>query len=289
MSRSVRYGFITSRRSRRVLDLLAHRLGSGDEATGDDLCERDRDRAGIRRLGEQCREVRRQRPAVAAEAREERRLGLAHDVTGHAHHHVVEAPVLEVVLDAGAAGPRHRAVDHVELAVVDAAGIVAEVVDLDLRAGGSQARVHRVGRAVRLGAHVVDDHAHLHAVGELALEQLRHPRADLPLAPAEHQDVDGGARSLDVGEDAREEARAGRPRLERRRRRPRERQRGIVRVRPGERLGRGLRAGRRHRVGRRRPGLPLLDPEHAAMRDVGAGGRHADDRGPAHGAIRTPR
>ena len=97
-------------------------------------------------------EVGRQRPAVAPEARQERRLRLPHDVAGDAHHHVVEPAVLEVVLDPGSAGPRDRSVDDVELAVVGAAELVlapvdalavgveaaldaGEVVDDDLRAG----------------------------------------------------------------------------------------------------------------------------------------------------------
>ena len=104
----------------RAVDLLADRLRRGDEAAGDHLRERDRRRTGVGGRGEQVRQVGGQRPAVAAEARQERRLRLAHDVAGDAHHHVVEAAVAEVVLDARAAGPGDRAVDHVELAVVDA-------------------------------------------------------------------------------------------------------------------------------------------------------------------------
>ena len=67
---------------------------------------------------------------MAVEARQERRLRLPHDVAGDAHHHVVEAAVLEVVLDARAAGPRDGAVDDVELAVVGAADLVLAPVEL---------------------------------------------------------------------------------------------------------------------------------------------------------------
>ena len=66
---------------------------------------------------------------MTAKARQERRLRLPDDVAGDAHHHVVEAAVLEVVLDPRAAGPRDGAVDHVELAVVGAADLVLAPVD----------------------------------------------------------------------------------------------------------------------------------------------------------------
>ena len=75
------------------------------------------------------REVCRQRAAVAAEAHQEERLGLTHDVPGHPHHDVVELAVREVVLDAGATGPRDVAVDHVELAVVGMADVVLAPVE----------------------------------------------------------------------------------------------------------------------------------------------------------------
>ena len=61
---------------------------------------------------------------MAAEAGEEGRLRLAHDVAGDSDHDVVEAAVLEVVLDARSARPGDRPVDHVELAVVGAADLV---------------------------------------------------------------------------------------------------------------------------------------------------------------------
>ena len=67
----------------------------------------------VGRDGEVPREVVRQRAAVAPEARQERRLSLPDDVSGHAHHHVVEAAVLEVVLDPRAARPGDGAVDDV--------------------------------------------------------------------------------------------------------------------------------------------------------------------------------
>ena len=66
---------------------------------------------------------------MAIEARQERRLRLAHDIAGDAHHHVMEAPIVEVILDARAARPRDRAVDDVELAVIGPAELVLPPVD----------------------------------------------------------------------------------------------------------------------------------------------------------------
>ena len=247
-------------------------------AARDHLRERDRRRPGVGGLGEVRGEVGAERPAVPAEARQERRLRLPDDVAGHPHHHVVEAAVLEVVLDPGAAGPRDGAVDHVELAVVGAADLVLapvdvlavgeetvavereDVVDDDLSARVGEAREHLARLLVRPRAEAVDDHAHLDALGQLAPEQRGHLHPDLALAPAEHEDVHGRLRCLDVGEDPREEVHALDQRLDRGRGRPRERQRRVVRAcaaRGDERLGRRLRARRRDRVGRRRPARSL--------------------------------
>ena len=112
-----------------MVDQLSDRLGRRLEAAGRDLEQRDRDRAGLRLRREVLGEVGRQRTAVAAEAHQEERLRLAHDVPGHAHHHVVELPVREVVLDPGAAGPGDGAVDHVELAMVGVADVVLAPVE----------------------------------------------------------------------------------------------------------------------------------------------------------------
>ena len=79
--------------------------------------------------GKQAPQSSRQRSAMAVEAREEGRLRLAHNVARHAHHHVVEAAVAEVVLDSRSADPRDGAVDDVELAMVGAAELVLAAVD----------------------------------------------------------------------------------------------------------------------------------------------------------------
>ena len=56
------------------------------------------------------------KPAVTGDEDE---LELRDDRPGHAHEEVVEAPVLEVVFDAGAADPPDAAVDDHDLAVID--------------------------------------------------------------------------------------------------------------------------------------------------------------------------
>jgi hypothetical protein len=188
-----------------------------------------------------------------------------------------------MVLDAGAAGPRGRAVDHVELAVVGPpelvlAGVDAavgeqavavgrhQVVDHDLRPRLREPREHLARLLVRLGSEGVDDRADLDALGELALGQLGHPHPDLALAPAEHQDVDRRARALDVGV----ELRGGRPReLERRvSRAPVERARGL------------LRAVRGDRVLRRRPAAVPLDAEVPPVH--GGEGEHGSEQRELH-------
>jgi len=79
----------------------------------------------------------------------------------------VEAAIVEVILDAGAACPRDRSVDDVELAMVSAAELVPapverltareetvsvgreHVVDDDLRARGSETHEHSARSSVR--------------------------------------------------------------------------------------------------------------------------------------------
>src|SRR4051794_4077286 len=100
----------------------------------------------------------------------------------------MKLPVLEMILEPGASRPRHDPVDHVELAMIDAAGIVSppvegalariqtgrgarqELVDDDLRARARKPREHRAGRAEHTAPLRVDEHAHLDALPEL-LEQ----------------------------------------------------------------------------------------------------------------------
>ena len=222
-------------------------------AAGDHLRERDRRRALVGGRGEVGGEVGPERAAVPAEARQERRLRLPDDGAGDPHHDVVEAAVLEVVLDPRPAGPGDGAVDHVQLAVVGAADLVLapvdalavgkepvavereDVVDDDLGARVGEAGEHLVRFLVRPRAEAVHDHPHLDALGQLAPEERGHLHPDLALAPAEHEDVHGRLRRLHVREDPREEGRALDQRLDRRGGRPRERQRRIVRARAAAR------------------------------------------------------
>ena len=105
----------------RGVDLLEDRLRGRDVASRDHLGERDRRRAGVVGLRKEASGIGRQRAAAIPEGGQEGGLRLPHDVAGDAHHHVVEAAVLEVILEAGSPGPGDRSVDHVELAMVYAA------------------------------------------------------------------------------------------------------------------------------------------------------------------------
>ena len=248
-----------------AVDLLGDCLRGGHVPTGNHLRERNRRRARIGRLGEERRQLRRYRPAVAVEARQERRLSQADDIAGDPHHHVMEATVLEVILDPGATRPGDCPVDDIELAVIGPPDLVLppidplpvgveavpvgrkDIVDDDLRSSRGKTREHLPRLLVRPGAEAVHDHPHLDPRRQLLLQERGHPHADFALAPAEHQDVHGRLRSLDVGEDPREEVDALCPRLDRRRGGPGERQRGIVRARGtpcDESLGGGSSPGR---------------------------------------------
>ena len=148
MPPSVKYGFMTSRRSRAASICSAIACDAATCPPGITCASATGVEPGVGRLGEERRQVGRQRAAVAAEARQERRLRLAHDVAGDAHHHVVELAVVEVVLDPRAARPRDRAVDDVELAMVGAAELALPQVEL-------QAVREQAAPARR--QHVVDD------------------------------------------------------------------------------------------------------------------------------------
>ena len=81
----------------------------------------------------------RDRSAEPAEAGEEDQLELRGHRAGHAHAEVVEAAVVEVVLDPGAADPADPAVDDEELAVVD----VAEPVEVPAARASRRYRLRR--------------------------------------------------------------------------------------------------------------------------------------------------
>ena len=219
------------------VDHLADRLGCRDIPAGDHLHDGDRQRPPIRLHGEVLAEVGGHRRTVGAETGEEHGLRLPDDVTRHTDHHVVEPAVLEVVLNAGTAGPRHDTVDHVQLAVLGAPHLVLAPVELavdeqpvevdlnrvvvdELGAGGHQLAVHRLGLTVGIRSLIVDEDPDLDALGQLVVQDRRKFGADLARVPAEHDDVDRRFGVADVVEDAWVELAALRPRLDRRSRAP---------------------------------------------------------------------
>ena len=116
-----------SRRAARAVHPLPDRLRGGHEAPGYHLGESDRRRAGLGGLGEVACEVVGERAAVATEACQECRLRLPDDLTRDAHHHVVEAPVLEVVLDPRAGRSSNGAVHDVGPGIRSADLVLAPV------------------------------------------------------------------------------------------------------------------------------------------------------------------
>ena len=225
---------------------------------------------------------------MPAKARQECGLGLTHDVAGDPDHHVVKASVLEVILDPGAACPGGRTVDHVELAVVGSPDLVLapvellvvgveavavereDVVDDDLRPPGGESGEHLARLLVRPRPEAVDQDSHLDARGELPLEERGHAHPHVALAPAEHEDVHGRARVLDVREDPRKELLPLHARIDRGRGRPGKWERRVVRADTTprrERLGSGLRPVRGDRSRRGRPTRPLGHAEHLAIHE----------------------
>ena len=201
MSGSVRYGFITSSRSRAAVDLLPDRLRGRDEAAGDHLRERDRRRAGVGRLGEQAA---RGRPAAARRGRWKlvRNAACACRTTSPVTRTITSwkppfskwssmpAPPVHATVPSTtyslrwsarpSASWRHAALRGGEEPVPLAR---EDVVDDDLRAGRGEPREHLSRRRVRPGAEPVDDHPHLDALRQLPLQQMR-PSASPPRPPA---------------------------------------------------------------------------------------------------------
>jgi hypothetical protein len=130
-------------------------------------------------------------PAEPPDAREEDELELRHDRPRDAHEEIVEAPVPEVILDAGATHPSDRTVDDRELAVVDVPER-AEVPPrsrLRRRAPALRARLHRAHHpdlhatrhqslvesacaSLRIRAPPVDDDPHRDALGRLGDQRV---------------------------------------------------------------------------------------------------------------------
>ena len=121
--RSVTYGLTTSSVSSALSSSARDRVGDRPVAAG--RVVEDDGRNGIRpgiELREQRLEIGRGNLASEPpEAGEEHELQLCDHRAGDAEEQVVEAAVLEVVLDAGAADPADSTVDDHDLAVIDVA------------------------------------------------------------------------------------------------------------------------------------------------------------------------
>ena len=66
---------------------------------------------------------------MEAEIGQKRQLQLCHRVAGHAHEDVVEAAVIEPVLDPCAADPADLSIDDEHLAVIEVAELLKPPVD----------------------------------------------------------------------------------------------------------------------------------------------------------------
>ena len=195
-------------------------------------------------------------------------------LAGDTHHHVVEAAVLEVILDPGAAGPGDGAVDHVELAVVVSADVALtpvdalavgketapvgrkEVVDDDLRTGAGQSVY--IGRAAPYGREPMPSTITRTSTpsASFRFRSFGHSEADLALAPAEHEDVDASsARSRRLRRSA------GRSSIRRRAARS---------SRPSTTRSGAQRRAVRCRCARRRPPLPRARRRRRRRRSAGA-------------------
>ena len=115
----------------------------------------------------------RQVAAEPAEARDEHELELSDDGAGHPQEEVVEAAVVEVVLDPGAADPARLPVHDEELAVVD----VAERLHVPVRRAAAAELPG--GRAGLRGAHDADVDA---PAIEPVVVRLQRPARDPSLA-----------------------------------------------------------------------------------------------------------
>ena len=181
---------------------------------------RDLPRAGFR---EQAVEVLgRNLAAEPTEARDEDELKLRDDGPGHTEEEVVEAAVLEVVLDPGATDPADTPVHEHNLAVVDMAQAgevpvrlavapehpgsrprLRRADDTDFDAGRGQPPVVLPGCLLRRRPLPVDHEAHPHTLSRLADQHVGEAVADHTRTEAELVDVHGCLSGLDVREHGR--------------------------------------------------------------------------------------
>ena len=211
--------------SRGGADQVACRIGQREPAARPVHDHRDRVRAlgaGVARIHLQRRIIRRHRAAVVAEAREEHRLQLARDRSGHADVHVVEAAVREVVLDARAPDPGDLAVDQDQLAMLDPPELVERpgeapvgegsgavgrqrIVEHHLDPGVGQARQHLARAEPGMAPERVEDEPHADAIASLRGHDRRELVTDDARVEAVLHDVDGVTCALDVRQHARVE------------------------------------------------------------------------------------
>ena len=200
------------------------RRGDGLGPVGD--LQRGRREAALERL------VAGEATALVAPAGEEHELELGDDRAGHPAHHVVEALVGVVVLDAAAADVADRAVDDHHLAVVEVEDVLepagrptrAElaasddehpVVPDDVDAGREQLREEGLAPEVHLAADGVDLQPDGDALGDLGRQRLAERRPDVARLVAVDEQVDVVAGRGDVLEHAREVAAPVQERLDR--------------------------------------------------------------------------
>ena len=163
-------------------------------------------------------------PPEPAEGGDEHQLQLGDDRAGNAYEQIVEAPVLEVILDPGAAHPADAAVDDRHLAMVDVpelAKVPARVSraaertgrraclhrahDADLDPGAQETVVERSRSTLGVGAAPVDDEPDPHALGGLRDQRVGKTVSHDSGAEAELVDVHRGRRGGDVLEQPRVE------------------------------------------------------------------------------------
>ena len=164
------------------------------------------------------------RASEPPEAGEEHELELRHHRAGSPQEQVVEAAVLEVVLDAGSADPADPAVDDHDLAVIDVAergkvpscpALASERPDrrtrlrrpgdADLDPGASEPLVERSRILLGLRALAVDDEPDRDSLVRLRNQRLGEGVPDVAGPEPELIDVNRGRRGADVLEHRRVE------------------------------------------------------------------------------------
>ncbi len=191
--RSATYGFAMSRVSSRALDHLGDRRRDRSVTSGS-VVERHRRHwidSGVERRQERIEVGARHGSTQPAEAGQEHELELVHDRTRDPQEQIVEATVLEVILEACPTDPADPAIDDEQLPMVevpepfqvptrrppsaDRARLRARLGrpdDTHCDAGGRQLLVEPARTVIRIGARAVDDQPDGHACRSLGSERL---------------------------------------------------------------------------------------------------------------------